>query len=1042
MVDLSTTYTNYSIRQSNFLFTEKFHWANDENLEELSIVWLDANINRTDDSFETINTLSSIISNLKLLGNIDECIDYIDSTTIEEEIFFIASGQLGESIVSKMYQSSKIVSICIFCYDKLKHKIWSYQYEPKIRGIFVEKDSLYSKLIADVRFQIQNSLPMSILSEDAKQRCIRDLNKESVTFMWFQLLIKILINMKREENGKDEMINLCRKQYKTNQSVTKQIEEFHLKYYQNQAIEWYSKNIFLFRLLNRAFRKENIDAIYKFRFFIRDLHFQVDELHHQHTNQSFTNNEMIVYRGQQMSKNELKTLEENQNGLISVNTFFSTSKSYNIASGFTPSGSSDYPIVIFTIKINNQIHNDQPFAILEGLSSFHQEEEVLFTIGTVFRINFVEQITDTFWSVQLTLASKENSELSELINSLEEEIGEEPTLIQLGKMFFYMSDNDRVEKYNRILLEQLSLAHEDLSAVDNNIGDAYLNRGHYETASEYYYKALSIALDLEPKPHIYLAHSYDCIGLFNDRIGKYDDAIEYLKKARDIKLKYVLSNERVMESTYNNLAMVYRHKADNENSLENYKKVLEIELQSLHHLHPNLASVYNNIALLNSQIGNYNDAWTYYTKALEIELKSLPSNHYKIGTTYNNIALLHVSTNNQVEALEYYEKALNIFLVSLQPDHSNIGSIYYNMGDTSYKIGDSNRAMDYFKQALQIQIKSLLKDHIDLAKTWNGIAVIYCEKNNYIDALEHCQRALDIQLKSLPIDHPDLAGTYFNMGTINSKLDRHNEALNYYLSSLKIFKDDYPNLAVLYSHAGKTYLLLNNYQQTIQYYKKALETQLKMSSIINDELAIIYKGLGLIYNKQGQYVESIKNYKQALEIQFKLQNQLEISIIYSYIGENYHRQRQYQEALKNYRKTIEIQLNLSPIRYLDLAIIHSNMGFAYYAERDYQNALECFKQAFKIQIKCLEQNHPSIILPYNKIGAAYRELHNYNNALKIYTKILEIQANSSPDNDFDMAKTLNNIGFIFCQQGYLTKALENFNKALEIQCKCSCSNIQ
>ena len=39
-------------------------------------------------------------------------------------------------------------------------------------------------------------LPMSILSEDVKQRSIKDLNQESASFMWFQVLIKILIDIK------------------------------------------------------------------------------------------------------------------------------------------------------------------------------------------------------------------------------------------------------------------------------------------------------------------------------------------------------------------------------------------------------------------------------------------------------------------------------------------------------------------------------------------------------------------------------------------------------------------------------------------------------------------------------------------------------------------------------------------------------------------------------------------------------------------------------------------------------------------------------
>ncbi|CAF5067382.1 unnamed protein product [Rotaria sp. Silwood1] len=117
------------------------------------------------------------------------------------------------------------------------------------------------------------------------------------------------------------------------------------------------------------------------------------------------------------------------------------------------------------------------------MSNFSQEEEILFTIGTVFRVDLVEQVTDTFWSVELSLENQTNVELQYVMN--------------------------------KILLGQLPPNHDYILLIYINIGDAYLNRGNYSTASEFYDKALSIATDLQPNPHIYLALTYDSIGLLN-----------------------------------------------------------------------------------------------------------------------------------------------------------------------------------------------------------------------------------------------------------------------------------------------------------------------------------------------------------------------------------------------------------------------------------------------------------------------------------------------------------------------------------------------
>lgn len=139
MVDSSTTDANNVIRHSNFPITNEFDLANDENLEELFIVWVDSNVNKMNDCLEMISTLRSIINSLKIFDNIDECIYYINSITTEEKIFLIVSGSFGESIVPHICQSLKIVAIYVFCYDKTKYEIWLNQYKP-FQGVFTEKD--------------------------------------------------------------------------------------------------------------------------------------------------------------------------------------------------------------------------------------------------------------------------------------------------------------------------------------------------------------------------------------------------------------------------------------------------------------------------------------------------------------------------------------------------------------------------------------------------------------------------------------------------------------------------------------------------------------------------------------------------------------------------------------------------------------------------------------------------------------------------------------------------------------------------------------
>ncbi|CAF3309933.1 unnamed protein product, partial [Rotaria sp. Silwood2] len=126
---------------------------------------------------------------------------------------------------------------------------------------------------------VDNTLPMRMLSKSSNEKSCRDLSDEHTSFIWFQLLIEMLICMPDTDDAKTEMINECRLCYKNNNSELKKIESFEKTYCLENTIDWYTKDSFVYRLLNKALRTENIDIIFKFRFFIKYLHHNLISLH-------------------------------------------------------------------------------------------------------------------------------------------------------------------------------------------------------------------------------------------------------------------------------------------------------------------------------------------------------------------------------------------------------------------------------------------------------------------------------------------------------------------------------------------------------------------------------------------------------------------------------------------------------------------------------------------------------------------------------------------------------------------------------------------
>jgi len=192
------------------------------------------------------------------------------------------------------------------------------------------------------------------------------------------------------------MIDELRRVSNDNEIFLKQINDFEQNYHSNEAIQWYTRDSCLYRLINRALRYEDIELVIKYRFFIIDLYQKLDELHKQiiHLNNRSEQIILTYYRGQLMSSSEIDQFKQHIGTFISINTFFSTTSSLDIAlmfaGGSTLEGLTTNKPVIFSIEVNSLIENTRPYANINFYSAYEEEDEVLFALGSVFSIEKVD----------------------------------------------------------------------------------------------------------------------------------------------------------------------------------------------------------------------------------------------------------------------------------------------------------------------------------------------------------------------------------------------------------------------------------------------------------------------------------------------------------------------------------------------------------------------------------------------------------------------------------------------------------------------------
>ncbi|CAF4592362.1 unnamed protein product [Rotaria sp. Silwood2] len=139
-------------------------------------------------------------------------------------------------------------------------------------------------------------------------------------------------------------------------------------------------------------------------FFIRSLHKQLQQLHREQAS-TFEQN-FIVYRGQAFTEEEFKHLTEVKGGLLAFNNFLSTSKVKRVAMQFVEDRiGKDKQVIgvlfIMTIDPKKISISDTPFALIAEYSAFPEEQEILFSMHTVFRVGEIQQskANNRLWKV-------------------------------------------------------------------------------------------------------------------------------------------------------------------------------------------------------------------------------------------------------------------------------------------------------------------------------------------------------------------------------------------------------------------------------------------------------------------------------------------------------------------------------------------------------------------------------------------------------------------------------------------------------------------
>lgn len=462
--------------------------------------------------------------------------------------------------------------------------------------------------------------------------------------MYTQIFKKLLFQIRFNDQDIRSFVRYCREIFANNDDYLKQCEQLGHNYRRHSPIWWYKNCTFLSSLLKAAIGQINNNLLIELGFFINDLCREIKELH---TAQSLRRRRQLekftVYRRESVSEQEFYRLVSMENGLCSFNNFLLASRNKTIFDNMDEiiDNGQDLMHVLYEITIDPSVQPVYFAWISEENFCRETEDEILFSMHSVFRVGEIKQIADNhrFYQVELTLTTDTTHNLYALTKCIEEEIEAPTPWHRLARLLLRLEKYADAEQIYHRLISQ-SRDNQERIMLFEQLGMAKAGQRQYQQALGYYKESLKHSEESSATYQSDLARSYNNIASIYCKLKRYPEALSDCEKALNVWERIRPASEFNLADSYNAIALVYIKMSRYPEAFASLENALAIRQRILPSCHPDLAETCGNLGKFYEKTNEPSIAYSYYQQALEIGKLSLPPNHTKLQHWQNKLKAL------------------------------------------------------------------------------------------------------------------------------------------------------------------------------------------------------------------------------------------------------------------------------------------------------------------------------------------------------------------------------------------------------------------
>ncbi|CAF4872024.1 unnamed protein product, partial [Rotaria sp. Silwood1] len=868
--------------------------------QELTLIWFDTeliiNSNDTQEIKKRLHTLNAYVL---FYSDVDRLIFYL--RTCQKEKVILITVTTSRSALPVDWNNNNIICFHLDTFDQ-------------IDNLMQDIDHYISKEFENERVSGR------LIGDDTRNISQREVDNEAFRILCYRMYKQILFSMNEStsEQAKCEFLTLCRNRYP---ELSNAIDEFEQTYTVNDAIKWYTKDTFVYKLVNRALRTQDLECLFVLRFYLRNLTHCLKNEWNEWRNATNSGSIVTLYRGQVVNKEFRLDLLKRQGMLVSANGYLSTSQKEEVAKMFASVGTrlTEGESVLFDINVDLHDSNSA-FANISRFSQMDHEEEVLFDLDTTFRIeNVIQEYEDNvpYWRVRMSLAPDNGMERIRICmerRSLYDSTGFDlrfRAIPDVNPFDSFLRLNNLLNYLYRFELTMLDLS----STVEILTNDAALL--HYHTGAK-------LLLCIRPGQQLNVDEQKNLLqGLMHltlsDHLLTLDDRKDLAPWARRA------------------IGLAHFKGGDYQRACEQFTRIIgDDNDDKQNQFHTAVCSFC--LGLIHSELGHHELAISFFERALTYAINLPPifeaQCQLQIG---HSIELQGFQIGMCFEkARRYYEKALDVFENRINPPDPHALALCYAVIGNCYFFDraftdDSHRyflkAADAYDAIYQQQAppEVFTQARLLIVGTLFNIALSYYQKLSFMDEAKKCfKRVITYPAEHCPFDSFGLSHRYLGQIAYVHH-EQYSQALEHFQASAQFYEthspDDNWELASSNKWLAMVHYKQHKYQLSIDYAAKAIDLFLTpqpktcKTTFVGNELKFLKENCGFVQLDEAANKE--RTHKQAM------------SETYRFMGDAYEQMNDMDMALAVYACALELNKDFTPIYQLEtVEFIMGGLNFA------------------------------------------------------------------------------------------------------------------